>query len=275
MNVSIVITTKNEEKHIENCLRAVLAQRYAREQMEIIVVDNGSIDTTKQIAFQYADNVYDVGGERSTQRNFGIDRAMGKYILFLDADMILGEGILAECVQSCENEGYIALYIPEKITGEGFWIKVRDFERSFYDATVIDCVRFIRRDKFLEAGGFDENLIGPEDWDFDRRIRKFGKVGQIETPLYHNEGDFNFKRYLEKKNYYSKTFIKYIEKWGENDAIIKKQLGFAYRYWVVFTENGKLKRLLAHPGLALGMYFLKLIVGLQYVKYQWTGKKAS
>ncbi|MFH2146181.1 MAG: glycosyltransferase [Candidatus Omnitrophota bacterium] len=275
MDVSIVITTKNEEKHIGNCLKAVAAQRWAREQMEIIVVDNGSADATKKIASRYADNVYNMGGERSTQRNFGIDRATGKYVLFLDADMVLSEQIIAECVQKCENEGFIALYIPEKITGRGFWIKVRDFERSFYNATVIDCVRFVRRDKFLEAGGFDEHLIGPEDWDFDRRIRKLGKIGEIQTPLYHNEGKFDFERYLEKKNYYSKTFIKYIEKWGRNDEIIKKQLGFAYRYWGVFTEKGKFKRLLAHPGLALGMYFLKVLVGLQYVKYQWTVKRAS
>lgn len=45
---------------------------------------------------------------------------------------------------------------------------MRDFERSFYNTACIDAVRFVRKDKFLEIGGFDESLTGPEDWDFDR-----------------------------------------------------------------------------------------------------------
>jgi len=273
MDVSVIITTRNEEKHIEHCLAAIKAQRYVQEQIEVIVVDNNSADKTKEIAYKYTAHVYNAGPERSRQRNFGIEKACGEYVLFVDADMILSEDVIAECIKKCRREDCIALYIPEKIIGQGFWIKARDFERSFYDGTVIDCVRFIRRDKFLKTGGFDENLNGPEDWDFDRRIREFGNIGQIKAPLYHNEENFNFKRYLEKKNYYSKTFITYIEKW-KNDEIVKKQLGVKYRYWGVFTEKGKGLRLLKHPGLAFGMYFLKLIVGLQYLKYRWTVKKA-
>ncbi len=115
---------------------------------------------------------YNFGPERSAQRNFGARQANGKYILYLDADMRLSENVISECVEKCENnENLVALYIPEKIIGNGFWVRIRDFERSFYNATVIDCVRFVRRDKFLEIDGFDEDLAGPEDWDFDRRIR--------------------------------------------------------------------------------------------------------
>ena len=69
----------------------------------------------------------------------------------------------------CECENVDALYIPERIVGDGFWIKVRDFERSFYVGTVIDAVRFIRKDLFEKIGGFDETLIGPEDWDLNRQ----------------------------------------------------------------------------------------------------------
>ena len=136
--------------------------------------------------------------------------------------MILSPTVIEECVQKCEKEGYIALYIPERIIGKGFWIKVRDFERQFYTGTVIDAVRFIRKDMFFKAGGFDKNLTGPEDWDLDRRIRLLGKVGIIKSPLYHNEGKFNIKKYPEKKAYYSKNMGKYIQKWGTKDPIIKK-----------------------------------------------------
>lgn len=272
--VSVIITTKNEEKNIKNCLESIKSQTYlsnlcnqSTEQsvVEIIVVDNSSTDRTKEIARRYTDKVYNFGPERSAQRNFGVKQASGKYILYLDADMILSGNIISECVEKSREEGLVALYIPEKIVGNGFWVRVRNFERSFYNATAIDCVRFVRRDKFLEIDGFDENLTGPEDWDFDRRIKKVGKAGIINAPIYHNEGTFNLKKYLRKKTYYSKDFKKYIEKWGEKDKIVRKQLGFCYRYFWVFVENGKWMRLLKHPILTLGMYLLRFRLGINYL----------
>jgi len=62
--------------------------------MEIIVVDNNSQDKTKEIAYRYTDKVYNFGPERSAQRNFGVKQAAGKYILYLDADMVLSENVM-------------------------------------------------------------------------------------------------------------------------------------------------------------------------------------
>lgn len=263
--VSVIITSQNEENNIANCIESIKGQTYQNEKIDIIVVDNNSTDKTVDIAKRYTDKVYNFGPERSAQRNFGVKQAATKYIFYLDADMILSEKIIEECVDKCENEDCSALYIPEKIMGKGFWIKVRDFERSFYNATMIDCVRFMQRDKFLEINGFDENLTGPEDWDFDRRVRKICKVGIIKAPIYHNERKFNFERYLQKKSYYAKSFDKYIQKWGRNDPIIKKQIGFCYRYFRVFIENGKWRKLLSHFVLTLGMYILRCLIGFIYL----------
>ena len=267
--VSVVITTKNEEKHISNCLASIKSQSYPQEKIEVIIVDNNSNDKTKEISLRYTDKVYNFGPERSAQRNYGVKQANGKYILYLDADMILSENIISECVNKCEHEGCIALYIPERIIGKGFWVMVRDFERSFYNATVIDCVRFVRRDKFLEIYGFDESLTGPEDWDFDRRIKEVGKTDIIDSPIYHNEGKFNLIRYIKKKIYYVRSFDAYIKKWGKNDPIVRKQLGFWYRYFGVFIENGKWRKLLSHFVLTLGMYLLRFLVGLAFLIHRW------
>lgn len=268
--VSIVIITKNEEKNIESCLESIKYQTYPQEKLEIIIVDNNSLDRTKEIAYRYTDRIYDFGPERSAQRNFGIKQATGKYILYLDADMSLSEDIIKECVQKCEDLGFVGLYIPERIVGKGFWIKVRDFERRFYNATCIDCVRFILRAKLLESGGFDESLTGPEDWDFDRRIRQLSNnIDIVNSPLYHNEGKFCLKKYLNKKSYYSKSFDVYIKKWGKNDSVIKKQLGFWYRLFGVFVENGKWIKLLKHPGLASGMIILKCMAGFCYIRQKF------
>jgi glycosyltransferase involved in cell wall biosynthesis len=265
--VSIVVTTKNEERNIANCLKSVKNQKYPEESREIIVVDNRSSDRTIEIANEFTDRVYTKGPLRSAQLNLGVQKAKGKYILYLDADMMLSEKVILECVGKCENDDYDALYIPEKIIGTGFWIDVRDFERSFYTATCIDTVRFVRRDKFLKIGGYDEILdLGADDWDFDRRIKKDNKIGIIKVPLYHNEGSFNLKRYLGKKERYSKTLDRYIHKWGEDDPEIKKQLGIRYRLFDVFIEDGRWKKLLRHPIKMLGMYFLRFMVGITYLR---------
>lgn len=87
----------------------------------------------------------------------------------------------------------------------------------------------------------------------------------IDASLYHNEGRFNLKKYLKKKVYYSSSFDKYIKKWDRDDAVIRKQLGFCYRYFVVFVEDKKIFKLLSHPRLASSMYLLRGLVGLSYI----------
>jgi glycosyltransferase involved in cell wall biosynthesis len=262
--VSVVITTKNEEKNIENCLRSIKSQTY--ENIELIVVDNFSEDKTVEIAKKYTPRVYFKGNERSSQRNYGAKVATGEYLLYLDADMLLSLTVIEECVEKCEIDRVDAIYVPEQIVGEGFWIKVRDFERSFYTGTVIDAVRFIRRDLFLQVGGFDKTLVGPEDWDFDRKIRTIGRTGIVRMPLYHNEGRFNMERYLKKKGYYADGIQKYLRKWGPNDMETAKQLGMRYRLMGVFVEKGKWKKLMRHPLLAIGLYCLRLRVAIGYLQ---------
>lgn len=273
LDVSIVITTRNEEKHLADCLDSIRRQDYPRDRLEIIVVDNNSADRTKEIASRFTPFVFNHGPERSAQRNFGIAKARGRYILYLDADMTLGEELLPECLERCEQEGLIGLYIPERITGEGFWIKVRDFERSFYNGTCIDAARFFRREMARAVGGFDENLNGPEDWDFDRRLRAAGELGIARSVIFHSEGNFNLRRYLAKKRYYSRGFAAYIAKWGQNGPEIRKQFGWGYRYLGVFLEDGKWKRLPARPLLAGGMLCLRLAVGLVYLASRFPARR--
>ena len=266
MLISVIITTKNEEKRLEDCLKSVLGQTFPAKNLEIIVVDNDSADRTKEIARRYTEKVFDRGPERSAQRNFGAQKATGNYIFYLDADMTLSKNVISECAEKMENDQNIAgLYIPEIITGKKFWNQVRNFERGLYNGTVVDAVRFVRGDKFLEVGGFDDRLTGPEDWDFDKKIRGVGKVDIIKNPLFHDETGFNLRKYLEKKIYYARDFEKYVVKWGKKDPDVRKQFGFYYRYIGVFVENGKWKKLLRHPILASGMYFLRFLVGVKYI----------
>jgi len=310
--ISIVITTKNEERNIANCLKSIRAQTYPQEEIKIIVVDNNSADKTKEIAKKYTKKVYNKGPERSAQRNYGmIGKAKGKYVMYLDADMILSATVIEKAIEKLEssNATLVALYIPEIVLGNSFWNQVRRFERSFYDGTAIDCVRIIKKDVFEKVGGFDLLLTGPEDWDLDKKTRQAGRVAVLckydfeeinkklkrieisgnivakgdrnslvklseikklmnlikEPVIYHNETEFNLKKYLKKKRYYSRSFDKYIKKWDQNDSDIKKQFGLWYRYFGVFIENGKWKKLIKHPLLTMGMYLLRVMVGINYI----------
>ncbi len=293
--VSVVITTKNEETNIENCLKSIYAQNYPKECFEVIVVDNQSSDRTKEIAQKFTPLVFDKGSERSEQRNFGIfSIAQGEYSLFLDADMILAPNLIQGCVQQIQKSKNIALHIPEIILGKSFWSQVRRFERKFYNGTVVDGARFFRVEEFKAIGGFDETLSGPEDWDLDKKFKQRGSIGLLPIQpilnwdcekwclsefirtmgvvpssyggvVFHNESQFNLITYLEKKGYYSKDMNKYIEKWGRDDPDIQKQLGFGYRFFGVFVEKGKWRWLLSSPILALGMYFLRITVGIRFL----------
>ena len=263
-DISVIITTRNEEAHIENCLGSIKSQDYPQDKIEIIVVDNNSTDKTKEIAVHFTDKVFNHGPERSAQRNFGINKADSDYVLYLDADMTLSAHVISECLEKCRAQGVDALYIPEEVQGEDFWARTRNFERSFYNATCIDAVRFVKKELALEIGGFDEALTGPEDWDFDRRINAVSRADIIRSPIYHNEEKFSFRQYLKKKKYYRQWFSQYAHKWGERDPIVRKQLGFSYRLIGVFFEKSKWTKLIFHPIYALGMYFLRGTLGLHY-----------
>jgi glycosyltransferase involved in cell wall biosynthesis len=266
MLISAIITTKNEEKNIKKCLESVVAQSYPKDELEIIVVDNDSQDKTKEIALKYTDKIFDKGPERSAQRNFGVERSKGEYFIYLDADMVLSENVIRDSVEKIKNDpSIIALHISEIVAGKKFFSKVRRFERSFYDGTVIDGARFIKREAFISIKGFDETLTGPEDWDLDKKLRNVGRVELVKTPIFHNEAEFNLKKYLNKKGYYSQKFDTYIAKWGKDDPDIKKQFSVWYRFFGVFIERGKWKKLLAHPILTGGMYFLRFLVGINFL----------
>ena len=287
--MSVVITTKNEEKNIENCLKSIQLQTWTN--IEIIVVDNNSSDKTKEISRRYTELVFDKGPERSAQRNHGlIDIATGVYGMFIDADMILTPNLIEACVNEFSNHAPIALHIEEIVLGNGRLARARRFERSFYSGTCIDGVRFFRLDDFKKIGGFDVALPpGPEDWDLDKRFKQIGELYLVNTGrsvenwlldifidgrgatrpetlagIFHNEDEQSLSRYLAKKSYYSGSMNPYKKKWpGDPDVI--KQLGFRYRYMTVFVERGGWRKSVRHPILFLNILGLRVLVGFLFL----------
>jgi glycosyltransferase involved in cell wall biosynthesis len=287
---SIIVTTRNEEANLEACLKSLRGQSYFNT--EIIVVDNNSTDSTKGIANRYTDLVFNLGPERSAQRNFGmLEVAKGKFVMYVDADMILTPDLIKMAVHQLENSTIAALYVPEVVLGKTLFARIRRFERQFYDATVIDAARIFRKDLLLLSGGFDEVLFergSGEDWDLDKRIRQLGSVRMLQESsvirsaseieiilknqgvqiranwqgILHNESQDRLIPYLKKKRYYSSGFSGYINKWGNQDSDIQRQFGIKYRLFQVFTENNKWKTSLRHPIKIAMVIALKILVAL-------------
>ena len=109
MGISAVLITLNEEKNLRDCLDSVMWTD------EIIVVDGGSVDKTVKIAEEFKGKVfYNEFVNFSSQKNFALEKASEEWILFLDADERISEGLKAEikdAVNSSEFQGY---YIPRK-----------------------------------------------------------------------------------------------------------------------------------------------------------------
>lgn len=104
--VSIIVPVYNGEKYIVECLESILNQTY--KNIEIVVVDDGSIDNTKKILEKYKEKIkikYQQNSGVSLARNNGYSLTTGDYILFFDSDDYMTENYIENAV-SIMNEGY-------------------------------------------------------------------------------------------------------------------------------------------------------------------------
>jgi GT2 family glycosyltransferase len=255
MLLSIIIPTRNEAHNIAACLSPFAAAAQAG-QCERIVVDNDSSDGTADLARAAGAAVYRQGPERSAQRNRGVREARGEYVFFLDADMRVPDATLREILELLvAPDAPDGLYIPEIRAGRGWWGRVRNFERSFYNGTCIDALRVMRRETLLAAGGYDEALYAGEDWDLDLRFLAIASRTAITRgALTHDEGRFTLGRHLAKKRYYSENLSRYRQKWPGN-AVVRRQFSLTYGKRQVaaqFATAGSPVRRLARPPVGGG-----------------------
>jgi len=251
--VSVIVPTYNSEKTIAKCLESIRGQTY--KNVEVIVVDRFSGDKTIEIAKSYGAKVLQINAERAEAKNFGLKSATGKYVLFVDSDMELTRDVIKECVDLIERDEKIGgVIIPEKSVGKSFWVKVRNFERSFYIGTEIESARFFKRDLVEKVKGFDRDVVFFEESTLPQKIKKLGYnvEARITAEILHHEEDFSLPTWLKKKFYYGKSIIKYRR--GHCDYA-SKQLNIPYRL-LLFLKS---RRFYSKPTLAIGVLILKIL----------------
>jgi len=247
--VVVVIPTKNSEKYLNRVLASVVAQTY--KNLSLVVVDNNSVDTTKDLAKKFTNDIVNIGPERSPQKNYGAKRYEGKYILFLDSDAELEPEVVAQCVELGEKLIDMVI-IPESHKGRGIWAKAKIMEREFYIGDDnVECPWFFNKQSFLDAGGYDEDMVAGEDWDIFNRMRLLGyKYSRCESYINHNLGELRFFDYINKKRYYGKNINKFIT---TNRGDIAKKLPF-FRWSLI--KNVALR--INHPVTLTTILLLKL-----------------
>jgi glycosyltransferase involved in cell wall biosynthesis len=146
--ISLCMIVKNEEGSIERCLRSVRGV-----VDEIIVVDGYSKDRTVEICRKYTHKIFrhKWSGSFSAERNYSLSKATGKWILVLDGDEALSEGLRAE------------LSAPRKDNADGYWIprlKIFDGQPLKHGKAYPDCqLRLFRRGKGLYTGKVHERVV--------------------------------------------------------------------------------------------------------------------
>ncbi len=113
--ISIIVPVYNSQQQINKCLQSIINQH--DENIEVIVVNDGSTDKSEDIILKYVSkypNVFSYYKKENTgvsdTRNFGIDKATGDYLVFIDSDDYIDEGLIKELRKYIENDAEIVKF---------------------------------------------------------------------------------------------------------------------------------------------------------------------
>ncbi len=187
--LSIIIPVLDEE----GCLDAALSnleEVLGGPGMEVIVVDGGSRDRTREIAGNHSRvRVLSSPPGRGPQMNRGAKDSSGDVLLFLHADVLLPEGAGRLIESALGREGVVGGYFKVKtIAAPGrsrlfkLLLKTADWRSRFARYPYGDQAVFVRRELFERLGGFRDFPI-MEDLDFARRLRRAGRIVRLDASV--------------------------------------------------------------------------------------------
>ena len=211
--ISVIIPTYNSINLISGCLQALEEQTIPRDQFEIIVVDDGSIDHSMEIikSFKGVRCVSIPHGGPAAARNAGAREALGEIIAFTDSDCIPAHRWLEKITAPFENKDVIGAKGVYRTSQKRIVSRFVQLEYQFkYERMArLPLIDFIdtysaayRRDLFLENGGFDTTFTLPsvEDQELSFRLAQKGylMVFAPTAEVYHQH-DKNLADYWKRK----------------------------------------------------------------------------
>lgn len=211
----------NQAQYLDECLQSVLDQTY--QDWECIIVNDGSPDNTAEVAKRWLEKdarfkyFFKENGGLSSARNFGIDKAEGRWILPLDCDDYISNDYLDLALKHFNVEKTKVIYCnAEKFGADSGKLELKNFSLlQLSRENVIFCTAFFRKRDWKKVGGYDENLkLGYEDWEFWINILKDGgDVIKINSTCFfyrikhrsmlkklQEDGEDSTIQYIEKKH---------------------------------------------------------------------------
>lgn len=181
--VSVIVPAKNEAAILGDCLCALFSVDHPRSKFEVIVIDNGSIDSTARIAKDKGAKVY-IKPELtiSALRNYGAKHAQGDVIAFVDADVLVRKDWLTSALPILFEDGVGCVGCSPEIPAKAGWVEKIwhlqvDTRSVRYEKEWLESMNMlVRKQAFTETGGFNETLRTCEDVDFCYRLTKRWKI---------------------------------------------------------------------------------------------------
>lgn len=195
--VAIVIPTLNEERFISRCLNSIIKQTYEFEKMDVMIIDGGSKDNTKDIVAEYQkshQNIRFIENKKKIQSvafNIGFKKSTAPYIIRLDAHAEYDSKYISLCIENLKQD--------EKRGNVGGRCNILPFNQSIWAQTnaILNHSRFgiggaafrvsneahntdsvpfgaFPRKVIDQIGGMREDLPRGEDNEYNSRIRKAG-----------------------------------------------------------------------------------------------------
>ena len=220
LKVSVIIPTYNNGKYICEAIDSIFAQTYS--DYEIIVIDDGSTDNTKEIIERFSGRlryIYKKNGGISSARNAGIHASKGKYLAFLDADDVWLPEILEKQIKVLEKNTkvglvYTAKYMMDetgRLTGDVRPHYPARNTNELFKGRIICMSVLAKKDTIIKAGMFDEEMPNLEDLDLWLRVAKSSEIKFIDQPLIkYRLHSNNASRKYEEKAYCSVELCKKI-----------------------------------------------------------------
>lgn len=161
---SVIVPVYNVEDFLPRCLDSILKQ--GCKKYEIIMVDDGSTDSSGRICDEYAERfpqcrvIHKVNGGVAQARNVGMKEARGKYIVFVDSDDYIEKELLTKAYYYMEEQGYEACsFAARRVTEAGYPL----YDMRFFDAVGVHVITEQNRNDFL-WNTFLQYGLGWEVW---------------------------------------------------------------------------------------------------------------
>jgi len=192
--VTVYITNYNYGNYIKQAIESALNQNF--RDFEVIIIDDGSIDDSKEIIEKYRKHpkvtiVYQENKGLNVTNNIAIKLSRGRFIMRLDADDYLNENTLTILSQKLLSNESLALVFPDYyLVDKDGKIMAEEKRHNFDNVTMFDqpahgACTMIRKDILVEIGGYSEEFTRQDGYELWVKIIKNKKVANINLPLFY------------------------------------------------------------------------------------------